>query len=154
MENDQSTARPPARPSRIQAQQALRDLDSDRATLAQRLAAPAWLYPLVALITAGFVATPAIRSDAARNAVVGILLVASIGLLLAYQRLSGVRIGRTGISGSGLLAGLLVATLLLLSVSYGLVSLVSAWWVLAPAAASFVLVLAGGRWWVFEVNRG
>lgn len=145
MESD-SSAGPAARPSGTQAQQALRDLDSDRAVLAERLAAPWWLYPLSALIVAGYVATPAIRSDNLRNAVVGLLIAGFIVLLLAYQRLSGVRVGRTGARGGALLVGLLVATLLLLSTSYGLVASFSAWWVLAPAVACFAMVLIGGRW--------
>ncbi len=145
MESD-STTGSNARPSGAQAQQLLCGLDSDRATLAERLAAPWWLYPLFALIVAGFVATPAIRSDDSRNAIVGLLIAGTIVLLLAYQRLSGVRIGRTGARGGALLVGLLGATLLLLSTSYGLAASLSAWWVLAPAAVCFVTVLVGGRW--------
>ncbi len=145
MEND-FAAGPAVRPSSTQAQQLLRDLDSDRAVLAERLTAPGWLYPLFALIVAGYVATPAIRSSEPRNAVVGILIVSTIVVLLAYQRLSGVRAGRIGVRGGALLGGLLVVTLLLLSTSYGLVASLSAWWVLAPAAVCFVVVLVGGRW--------
>lgn len=144
MEND-STAGPAVRPSSAQAQQLLRDLDSDRAALAERLAAPGWLYPLFALIVAGYVATPALRSSEPRNAVVGILIVGTLVVLLAYQRLSGVRVGRIGVRGGALLGGLLVVTLLLLSTSYGLVASLSPWWVLAPAAGCFVVVLIGGR---------
>lgn len=144
MEND-SAAGPVVRPSSTQAQQLLRDLDSDRAALAARLAAPGWLYPLFALIIAGYVATPALRSSEPRNAVVGILIVGTIVLLLAYHRLSGVRVGRIGLRGGALLGGLLVVTLLLLSTSYGLVASLSLWWVLAPAAVCFVVVLIGGR---------
>jgi hypothetical protein len=146
VENDHSTAGPSARPSGTQARQVLRGLDADRAILAERLTAPKWLYPLVALIAAAYVATPIIQPDNLRNAGVGILLAAGVGLLSAYQRLSGVRVGRTGIRGAGLLVGLLVAILLMLSTTYGLVSLLGAWWVLAPAAACFVMVLVGGRW--------
>lgn len=145
MEND-SAAGPAVRPSSTQAQQLLRDLDSDRAALAERLAAPGWLYPLFAMIVAGYVATPALRSSEPRNAVVGILIVGTIVVLVTYQRLSGVRVGRIGVWGGVVLAGLLVVTLLLLSTSYGLVASLSPWWVLAPAAVCFVVVLAGGRW--------
>jgi hypothetical protein len=146
MENDLPAPEPPARPSTAQAQEALRELASDRATLADRLAAPWWLYPFFALIAAGYVATPAIRSAEARNDVVGILIAAGVVLLLAYRRLSGVRVSRTGGRGAALLAGLLMVILLLLSTSYGLVSLLSAWWVLVPATVSFSVVLVLGRW--------
>jgi hypothetical protein len=145
MENDSATG-PAGRPSSAQAQQLLHDLDSDRAALAERLTAPGWLYPLFALITAGYVATPALRSSEPRNAVVGILIVGTIVALLTYPRLSGVRVGRIGVRGGALLAGLLLVTLLLLSTSYGLVASLSPWWVLAPAAVCFVVVLTGGRW--------
>ncbi|GAA1121676.1 hypothetical protein [Citricoccus alkalitolerans] len=145
MENDFDSG-PAVRPSSTQAQQLLRDLESDRAALAERLTAPGWLYPLFALIVAGYVATPALRSSEPRNAVVGILIAGTIVLLLAYHRLSGVRVRRIGVRGGALLAGLLVMTLLLLSTSYGLVASLSAWWVLAPAAVCFVVVLIGGRW--------
>ncbi|GAA4283730.1 hypothetical protein GCM10022261_12610 [Brevibacterium daeguense] len=144
MENRPTTG-PTVRPSNTQAQQLLRELEFDRAALAGRLAAPGWLYPLFALIVAGYVATPALRSSEPRNAVVGILIVGTIVLLFAYQRLSGVRIGRIGVRGGALLGGLLVVTLVLLSTSYGLVASLSAWWVLAPAAVCFVVVLIGGR---------
>lgn len=40
---------------------------------------------------------------------------------------------------------LLLGTLLLLGVSYGLTSLLSAWWVLAPASAGFALALIGAQ---------
>ncbi|TWP32947.1 hypothetical protein [Leekyejoonella antrihumi] len=128
-----------------QAQQVLRELDSDRACLASRLAAPWWLYPVCALLVAGFIATPAIRADEPRNALVGVLIASTLVLLLGYQRLSGVRVGRAGLRGGLLIAGLLVATLVLLSVSFGLAASMSAWWVLAPAAASFLMVQVGGR---------
>jgi hypothetical protein len=140
-----SSAEPTARPSGTQAQQALRDLGSDRAALAERLAASWWLYPLSALIVAGFVATPAIQSDEPRNAVVGLLIAGCIVLLFAYQRLSGVRVGRIGARGGALLVGLLVTTLLLLSTSYGLVASVTPWSALAPAVVCFVMVLIGGQ---------
>jgi hypothetical protein len=145
MENNSADG-PAVRPSSTQAQQLLRELDSDRAALAEQLAAPGWLYPLFALIVAGYVATPALRSSEPRNAVVGVLIVGTIVVLLAYQKLSGVRVGRIGLRGSVLLGGLLAVTLLSLSASYGLVASLTPWWVLAPAAVCFVVVLIGGRW--------
>lgn len=127
------------------ARQVLNDLDADRAALAARVAAPGWLYPLCALFLSAFVATPALRSDTPRSALVGALVAATVVLLLGYQRLSGVRVRRTGARGGLLVAGMLVATLVLLSVSFGLAASLSAWWVLAPAATTFVVVLLGSR---------
>jgi hypothetical protein len=146
MERDSRGTEPTTRPSAAQAREALRELASDRATLADRLAAPWWLYPVFGLTAAGYVATPAIRSDEARHTVVGILIVAGVILLLVYRRLSGIRVSRTGGRGAAVLVGLLMATLLLLSTSHGLVSLVSVWWVLAPTVVCFLTVLVLGQW--------
>ena len=142
----ESSAGPPSRASGAHAQQVLADLDNDRATLAQTLAAPRWLYPLVALIVAGFLATPAIRTVDPRNIVTGILIAAAIALVLTYRRHTGVRVGQIGARGAGLLVGLLVVTLLLLSTSFGLSASLNPWWVVAPALVGFAVVLAGGRW--------
>lgn len=75
----------------------------------------------------------------------GVLIAGAMVLLFGYQRLSGVRVGRSGPRGGLLIAGLLVATLVLLSVSFALAASLSAWWVIAPAVVSFPVVLAGGR---------
>lgn len=143
MDNDLATSASGSPSAR--ARQVLHDLDADRASLAERVAAPGWLYPLCALFIAGFVATPVLRSDVPRSAVVGVLVAATAVLLRSYQRLSGVRVRRTGARGGLLIAGMLVATLVLLSVSFGLAASLSAWWVLAPAAMTFVVVLLGSR---------
>jgi hypothetical protein len=146
MESDQSTSVPIRHPSGPQVRRTLRNLSTDRAQLAERLAAPWWLYVLLALLGAGYVATPAIRVDGARNAVAGALIGASVVMLAGYRRLSGVRVRRTGSSGAIVLVGLFLGTIVLLIISYGLASLLSAWWVLAPATICFALLLVGGRW--------
>lgn len=144
MENDPRADRSP---SGAQAQQILRGLHSDRAALAERLAAPWWFHAISALIATGFMATPAIRSDDARTmVVVGLLMADAIALPICYQRVCGVRIGRVGPRCGALLVGLVAVTVLLLCTSYGLASSLNLWWVLAPAAACFVVVLIGGRW--------
>lgn len=145
MENVHSSLAPQSYPDREQAGDALQQLDADRARLADRLAAPAWLYLLFAVLAAGYVATPAVPSDGARSTVVGILLAASILVATGYHRLSGVRLGRVGPGGAWLLGGVLLAVLLLLSTAYGLAASLPPAWVLAPAAASFAVVLLAGR---------
>jgi hypothetical protein len=145
MENHSPTPGSPAYPSGDDAQQVLRDLTADRATLAERLAAPPWLYPLLAALASAYVATPAIPSDDARIAVVGLLMAGTLVALLLYQRLSGVRTGRAGSRATTLLVGLLLGVLLLLSTSYGLVASLNPWWALPPTAMCFALVLMGGR---------
>lgn len=128
-----------------QVRQTLQDLHQDRASLAQRLVVPWRLHCVVALLVAGFVATPAIGPDTVRSVVVGALSAPIVLLPYGHRRLRGARLRRTGLPGVVLLLALLLGTLLLLSVSFGLVSLLSSWWVLAPATAGFVLVLIGGR---------
>lgn len=143
MDNDSDTSASGSAGAR--ARQVLHDLDADRASLAERVAAPGWLHSLCALFIAGYVATPALRSETPRDAVSGALVAATAVLLLGYQRLSGVRVRRTGARGGLLVAGMLVATLVLLSVSSGLAASLSGWWVLAPAAITLVVVLLGSR---------
>lgn len=131
---------------RPHADQTLRDLQEDRASLAEHLRPPGWLYPIIAVLTAVFVATPALPPGSPRNTASGVLIVATVGVLTVQQRLSGARVGRVGLEGAALLVGLLAGVLLLLSVSFGLSASVNRWWVFAPAAACFLLVLTAGRW--------
>jgi hypothetical protein len=128
------------------AEDVLRDLASDRRPLTARLAAPWWVHPLVALLVAGYVATPAISPGAVHNVVVGILAGAFVMLVAGYRWCTGVRLNRVGVRGGAVLAGLVVTVLLLLSASNGLTASPSAWWVIAPAVLCFVAVLAGSRW--------
>lgn len=125
--------------------QALQDLASDRDALAQRLIAPWWVFPLIALIAAAYVATPVIQPGTTHSRVLGCLTGAFVLVVGSYHRLSGVRLGRVGLQGGAILTGLVVAVLVLLSTANGLVASLSGWWVLGPAAASFVVVLLGGR---------
>jgi hypothetical protein len=99
------------------AEDVLRDLASDRGPLTARLAAPWWVHPLVALLVAGYVATPAISPGAVHNVVVGILAGAFVMLVAGYRWCTGVRLNRVGVRGGAVLAGLVVTVLLLLSAS-------------------------------------
>jgi hypothetical protein len=132
-------------PSGADARQTLQDLASDREALAGRLIAPWWTYPLFALIAAAYVATPAVQPDS-RSLVVGCLTGAFVLLAGSYHRLSGVRVGRIGVRGGAVLATLVLVVQVSLSAANGLAASLTGWWVLAPAAASFVLVLVGARW--------
>lgn len=144
MESVSVSRTPQARPDRAAADEALQQLDSDRARLADRLAAPAWLYLAFAVLAAGYVATPAIPSDGGRSTAVGALMAASILLGTGYRRLSGVRVRRTGPRGAGLLWVGLLTVLLLLSTAFGLVASLPSVWVLAPATVCLVVVLLVG----------
>lgn len=146
MESDNSlyeTARPGDTPR--DAAKLLDDLASDRASLVAHLAAPGWLYPLLGLTTAIYVATPFLEANIVRRTVAGLAMAAAFLLVWTYQRRTGIRVSRTGSSARLTLAVLLFATLLLLSVSFGLASFGLDWWIILPALASFVLTVFLGR---------
>jgi hypothetical protein len=123
----------------------LGELQADRVALADRLAAPAWFYPAFAGLTALYVGTPALPDGQVGTVVTALPVAAAATLALAYPRISGVRSSRIGVIGWCVLIGLLVGVLGLLSVSYGVVASLSAWWVLLPQAVCFAVVLVGGR---------
>lgn len=106
---------------------------------------PAWLYPAFGALTALYVAAPALEPGAASDLVTTLAVAATLLLVWAYPRLSGVRVSRTGASARLTLGLLLGATLLLLSTSLGLVALGLRWWTPLPAVASFALTVQLGR---------
>ncbi|MDV6305014.1 MULTISPECIES: hypothetical protein [Rhodococcus] len=120
-------------------------LHADRVSLADRLAAPSWFYPVFAAVTALHVGTPVLSDSNVGAAFAALPVAAAATLALLYPRISGVRPAAVGMVGWGVLIGLLVSVLGLLSVSYGVVASLSAWWVLVPQAVCFVVVLFGGR---------
>ncbi|KAA0926370.1 MULTISPECIES: hypothetical protein [unclassified Rhodococcus (in: high G+C Gram-positive bacteria)] len=120
-------------------------LHADRVSLADRLAAPSWFYPVFAAVTALHVGTPVLPDSNVGAAFAALPVAAAATLALLYPRISGVRPAAVGMVGWGVLIGLLVSVLGLLSVSYGVVASLSAWWVLVPQAVCFVVVLFGGR---------
>jgi hypothetical protein len=127
------------------AQELLQDLNADRATLAGRMAAPWWLYPAFGVITAIYVATPAIEPEANRHVVTGIVIASAVALPLVYQHISGVKMSRVGAHGMVILGVMMCATLLLLSTSFGLAAVDAQWWIALPIAFGFGLVVILGR---------
>ena len=123
----------------------LSDLAADRAALADRLVAPGWLYPALGLMTALYVASPFVEPDVVRRSIAGFAIAGIIALVLGYQRMTGVRVSRAGGPARLTLWILLVATLLLLSVSLGLASFGLNWWIALTGAASFGLTVSLGR---------
>jgi hypothetical protein len=123
----------------------LHDLDADRATLAGRMAATWWFYPAFGVITALYVATPAIEPEANRHVVTGIAIASAVVLPSAYQRVSGVKVSRVGVRGAVILGALMCATLALLSTSFGLAAADAQRWIVIPGAVGFGLVVILGR---------
>lgn len=99
--------------------------------------------PAFGALTALYVATPAIAEDGSRGVVVGLAMASGILLLAGYQHISGVKV--SGADGRGTVTLGLCAVLALLSASFGLAAADLRWWISAPAAVSFRLVLIAGR---------
>lgn len=123
------------------ARDALRDLETDRAALAGRIVAPAWLHATFALVAAGYVVLPALDESIRRPMLWG-LVVAVLLLLWAHRRFTGIRPRTVGGRAWAVFAAAAAAALALYSVSLGLVASLSPWWALAPA-----LVCFGAVWW-------
>ncbi|MBY4131314.1 hypothetical protein HQO83_23240 [Rhodococcus fascians] len=128
-------------------------IHADRVSLADRITAPSWFYPVFAALTALQVGTPALPDGIVGAALATFPTVAAATLALLYPRICGVRPEAVGITGWAVLVGLLISVLALLSTSYGLVASLSAWWVLLPQAVCFVVVLLGGRLFDSEYRR-
>ncbi len=131
--------------SRAEARRALDALGTDRAALAERIAAPWSMHALLATAAAVFVASPAIDSDGTRNTVFVVTLVVIVTVFSDAERRSRVRRGRPGTGAIALAIGMLATILILFSVSLGLAASLKAWWVGLPAAMCFGVVLAGSR---------
>jgi len=117
----------------------LAELAADRATLADRAKPPRWLAPGFGLIAAAYVIGPAL-GEGYRTSIPVLAFIAAVVLVALYYRATGIRISRVGAAGWGILAGALIGSLVLLSVSFGLVSFGLHWWVIVTAVVAFALV--------------
>ncbi|BBG00016.1 MULTISPECIES: hypothetical protein [Pseudonocardia] len=123
------------------ARDALRDLETDRSALAGRIAAPAWLHAAFGLVAAAYVLMPAFGETARVQSVWGLAVVVLV-LLWVHRRFTGIRPRAVGGRAWAVCGLTVVAVLLLLSVSLGLVASLSPWWAVAPAVVCFGVV-----WW-------
>ncbi len=130
----------PPRSSHDSALRALDDLRADRARLAGRLRPPRWLAAGFGLVAAAFIATPAVPEGAWRNTALFTVLVAWVALSFAAHHTTGIKLSRVGPRASLVTAAGLVATLLLLSVSYGLAAGALHGWIAGCALVGFLLV--------------
>ena len=113
----------------------LADVDNDRSALIKRMNTPRWVAPAFGAIAAICVATPAAGDNRSGNST--LLIIVAIMVVYLYHRVTGVKLANIGWVAWLIYAATLVACLVLLSVSFALVSLDLDWWVIAPTAAAF-----------------
>jgi len=118
----------------------LNDLESDRAGLAQRLREPRWFAPALGAIAAFYISTPALPEAFDRGYVLTSLIITSILLALAYQRVTGIKLLRFRVREGALFAMAIVVTLFFFSVSLGLAAGEVPWWIIASAVVGFLSV--------------
>lgn len=107
-------------------------LEEDRARLSERAGMPTWLAPTIALLTAAWVASPAIGDRTANSGYLfglgGIVLAIYLAVCTA-----GVRPGRLRGRTNWIIVAATAIGLALYSTSLGLVSFDLRWWVILPA---------------------
>jgi len=138
MENDIASGDP--NESRAAAE-ILGKLQSDREQLAQRTQAPRWLAPGFGVLAGLYVLIPALPGNRPETGFVTTALVVGIVMVYASRRITGIKFARFGVQAWFALAGAVIGTLIFYSVALGLVASGLNWWVVAPAAATFGLVL-------------
>lgn len=120
--------------------QRLEHLRSDRVAMATRLSRARWLPPGIGAVAGAYVAGPLIPNETWRNALLVLTLVATIAMLSAYHRTTGIKPSKVGLRAAMIVAAALGVSLLLLSVSFGLVAGELPWWVTASSAVTFIVV--------------
>lgn len=115
----------------------LNDLDADRAGLAERMRAPRWFAPAFGAVAALYAAMPSIPNDGGRDFIFIGAVVASVILVTAYSRTTGVKASGFGARGWFLGAAGLLGVLVCLSVSFGLAAAGLHWWIALSTLAAF-----------------
>ena len=133
---------PDAHNPRSNAADALRNLESDRAGLVERLRAPKWFAPALGALAAVYIASPALPEALNRGFVGTPVIVVGILLVLGYQRSTGIKLLRFRVFELVLFAGAVATTLLFFSVSLGLAAGGLHGWIAASAVVGFLAVTA------------
>ncbi len=138
--------------------QLLEDLRVDRQAMATQLSEPRWLAPGFGAVAAAYVATAAIPSDPWRDAVFVAAVAASLVMLSAYRRMTGIKLSRIGARAVIILLCAVGVALLMLSVSLGLAASGLTWWITASTLITFITVTWLAKRFIAtaseRVNRG
>lgn len=144
MESDRTPTTAQA-PDAAEARRVLHELRTDRSALADRAGAPRWHVPAVAVAACVLVASPLIAADDTRTSVMAFVAIAC-GVISSLGTRDA-RVRQRGLLGWSVLVAAvgLVAVLALLTSAFVLVTFDLRGVVALPVAATFVLVLVGGR---------
>ena len=132
----------------VAAREALSDLTTDRAQLAQRIVTPWWYHPTLGILSALMVLMPAL--DRPWATVMAAMLVLSLALLETSRRRNGVAMSQ-GVTGRGTLKlgvtrVLIVLALMLVSLAIRLLGFSTWWAVVLAVLACCVVMLLGPRY--------
>lgn len=141
------------------AQASIDAIIADRQKLASRTRAPAWSYPVLGIVTAVIVSSPAINNPGLRAIVIASACVVFVFLEYAYKKSTGLSTNRVpGPRSLLILIGMGVLVLVMLFVSALLATAGQHAWIVATAAVSFVTIFPGGlfydRIYGAELRRG
>jgi len=141
------------------AQASLDAMMADRQKLASRTRAPAWYYPVLGLVTAAIVGSPAINSPVWRATVIAGACAVIVFLEYAYRKSTGLSTNRIpGPRSLLILIGAGVLVLVMLFVSALLTTVGQHAWIVVTAAIGFLTMFPGGlfydRIYGAELRRG
>ena len=141
------------------AQASLDAIIADRQKLARRTRAPAWYYPVLGLVTAAIVGSPAVSSPVWRATVIAGACAVIVFLEYAYRKSTGLSTNRIPGPRSLLVLigiGALVLVMLFVSALFTVVGQQA--WIVATAAIGFLTTFPGGlfydRVYGAELRRG
>lgn len=132
---------------------------ADRKKLATRTRAPAWSYPVLGIVTAAIVSSPAINNPGLRATVIASACAVFVFLEYAYKKSTGLSTNRIpGPRSLLILIGMGVLVLVMFFVSALLATAGQHSWIVATAAIGFLTMFPGGlfydRIYGAELRRG
>ncbi|HJF14799.1 MAG TPA: hypothetical protein K8V32_08355 [Enteractinococcus helveticum] len=141
------------------AQAALDEILTDRQHLARRTTAPAWYYPVLAIITAVIVGSPAVGNPVWTALLIAGACAALVFIEYGFTKQTGLSTNRVpGPRTLMLLIGMGVLVLAMLALTAVLVTVGQSAWAVATTAIGFLTMFPGGlfydRVYGRELKRG